>query len=355
MKQKELAKYKNLYTLGAVGGDKILKRYLGLSSDFVLPLTLSHGLDFGCDQRVADVDSCEPIYWSTNEEQHAKAKRYKASILIPHPWILLRNERSLPRQAKGTLFVGPPPGRENDTNALRSLKEENITGCDILIKQRGPISQSCNFWAQNNMATVCAGKLDDEFYERLYKILSGYEVIVGCTLSSALFFAAALGKRVALLRGYKVQFYDTSNWPKVMNFSDAGRRFALAIMSGNINEYSGIANKILGGDLNLDSEILRNTLLSEIEKIDEPLFHSRKRNKFSSRIINRICLLGGVTGPLNNSIIEVIKKKISREERILHIKINEIDAWINGISDTNFSSLSVAADKRLGVWPGYGI
>ena len=338
-----------------MGADKILRDYLNLPKDFIAPLTLAHGVDFGCDQRVSDIDSCEPIYWSTNEEQHNKAITYKPSIIIPHPWIIIRSNKGINKKATGALFIGPPPGKENDKNALISLNKSGITDFHVLIKKRGFITESVNFWSSNHIPTVCAGDQDEGFYERLYEILNSYEIVIGATLSSALFFAAAIGKKIILLNNYTVQFYDTAKWPQVINFSNKGREFVTSINKGDFNKYQEIANSVLGGDINFEPTKLRKTLISKIETLEKPIFNTRRTSKFTSYLVNYFCLATGRTNILNKPIFEILRSKIFNNEQILLIKLNEIDAWLNGLNNNNCTTISVIADKKKGVWPGVGV
>jgi hypothetical protein len=191
-----------------MGSASILRKYAELDHNYPIPLTLAHGVDFECDSRVADIDSPEPIYWSTNIGMHNRASSYKESILLPHPWIILDSNREDSHKliSGSNLIVAPPPGPENDKVLLDTIIKNNIKSPTILLKKRGNTTASEEFWTSNGINFISAGDPDGGFYSRLYEIMRCHENVIGCNLSSALFFAASINKTCRIMRGVTIGF-----------------------------------------------------------------------------------------------------------------------------------------------------
>ena len=152
-----------------------------------------------------------------------------------------------------------------------------------------------------------------------------------------------------------MQFYDASNWSEIFNFSDIGKEFVSAIVNDDKASYLRIAEGVLGGDIDLDVDSLRHELIAKIDEIEHPFFHASGATGFVRSIVDQLCLLTGRTGLFTYRPLALFRKRLFRDEKLLHIKINEIDAWLNGLNQDNFNSELVSTDKGNGRWPGYGV
>ncbi len=213
--------YKSSYNMGSA---RILRHYLELDESFPIPLSLSHGVDLNNWHEAADVRSIEPIHWSYNNVIHQRALNVKASLRLPHPWLLLREGRA-PARGMGTLVIGPPPGDSNDSALQRCLNMSGIKDYDILEKYRGNVSSSIAFWERNGINVVSAGSTDQLFYERLFSLIDRYEYVISGTLSSALVFAAAIGKKCRVLENYTYSAYDVANYANNVFKSEIAEKF----------------------------------------------------------------------------------------------------------------------------------
>lgn len=98
-----------------MGAGKILNSALNLPAVSAVPLSLSHGVDFGHCFQPLDINLIEPIHWSYNHNIHQEALHLKPSVCLPHPWLLIQNKNKIPLKNK-ILAISPP--REKTTTAV---------------------------------------------------------------------------------------------------------------------------------------------------------------------------------------------------------------------------------------------
>ena len=205
MNANELKPYEKLYQLRhahASGAAKLLKDFLNLEPNQAVPLTLSHGVDFDQFWQPMDITSLEPAYWAYNEKLYQRAKTVKPSVLMPHPVSIVARTVDIPT-GDGTLIVGPPAGPENDERLYQLIRSRLDSTCSMLVKWRGPYHGSIRYWQSLGVKTASITAGQSTFYEAVVALLSKYRRVVACTFSSALIFAAALGKEVELISGYR--------------------------------------------------------------------------------------------------------------------------------------------------------
>lgn len=274
MKQSELLHFAPLYTASRYyGAGKILLDWLG-EKDLVLPLTLPHGVEFpGQYREPTDVRRMEPIYWARNLDLHQAASRIKPSLLLPHP-LLLSSAFAVSEKTKrsGILIIGTPPGRTNDMNLLRSLQSHGLKQGTILVKRRMGWECSAQFWKEQGYTTKVFGDPFCITYNEMAKTFSSYEQVVSTTISTAIFFAAACGATIKLLRDSAFQAYELLSVEKIIapyNFAASAwlRRFVTADKA----EQRELALSILGNDL-IDKKRIRSELIKTIEELQQPLF-----------------------------------------------------------------------------------
>lgn len=349
MKPEALTKYERLYTNSRyMGATVILRKFLGLAGDAPVPLSLSHGVDFGHCHHPMDVDAIEPIHWSCNSTIHDVAVKSKASIMAPHPWAITVHGRT--RQAgRGVLVIGPPPSPENDQRLYELIKNDVRPDWAILVKARGHHEGSSEFWRTRGVKATTAGGPDDGFYERLYEIVANHRTVVGCTFSSALVFAASIEREVVLLRNYFYEAYEPANYEDEVNFkSERARSFVGRFASGDRQSRATESQSLLGFGMLDEQERIRGNLLEAIHSLRRP-FHANPLSPIPYRLAEFLALRLGKPGILRHSPREVLS--VLRRRNVSVMRINDIDVWINGKSSRNFQ-LSPSAFKKGATVPG---
>lgn len=322
-----------------MGSAKILRRYLKLADDFPIPMSIAHGVDFQNSIVPLDVGAIEPLHWSTSYSMYDLAKSIKPTLIVPHPWVILKKS-NVTTLGRGTLVIGPPPGASNDIALYNSLQRSGIHSYDILLKSRGAIGDSRKFWAEKGIHVITAGSVDQGFYERLYMLINGYSTIVGCTVSSALFFAASLGKSCRLLENYQCSFYDVFDYLKQVKFNALiGKSFVHALINEENQIAFDIAESLLGAQFIGEEEEIKTKLFDSIEKLTYPVYHTGSRNQLVRSATLKLALATGKTGLLQNKPLDYLYKRIIN--RVSLIRINEVDIWLNGLNEKNFHSETV--------------
>jgi len=350
-----LRKYKDLYKSSeAMGAAKILRDYLNLGEDFPIPLSISHGVDMNQCPVAMDVNSVEPIHWSCNQSVHERASKVKPSVRLPHPWLMLKAKRPA-KLGKGILVIGPPPGISNDLNLLNCLKRLDLdfSSCHLLLKFRGATDSSRDFWEENGIRVVTAGEWDNLFYDRLFSVIERYECVIGCTLSSAIFFAASIGKECRIIEDYTYSAYDVVNYLDNTDFgSDMARKFSILLKDGDQVAISTMALNVLGVDFIKDVNSLEHELLRAIEDIQCPVHFVVTNGEFERLIILWISKLFGRSGLIRYGFFSYFKARITM--RVSIIKINEFDAWISGVNEKNCDIKEVKYVKNK-TEPGWAV
>jgi hypothetical protein len=354
MDPRRLERYRPLYrSTEKMGSGEILRRYLSLDPSILLPLSISHGVDMNHCSTAMDVDSPEPIHWSYNEHIHRRASERKTSILLPHPWLMLMKTRTAKAARGGVLVIGPPPGSSNDRNLLASLRRHGIAEFDVLVKQRGDTSESATFWKAEGIRTITAGTHDAGFYERLLSIVDGYEYIVGCTLSSALFFAAALGKKCSVLTDYSYSAYETPDYLHRADFSSPiARSFVRHLSDADHAGATALALDVLGASLQGDTSHFRTTLLHAVANVDRPIHHASGSNWLVRCMGEALALQTGKAGLITATPWALLSRRM--ENRVCVITLNEIDMWIAGVTSANFMAQQVRYVPRR-TEPGWAV
>jgi hypothetical protein len=350
-----LRKYNHLYNASCkMGSSRILREYLGLNDIFPIPLSISHGVDFNHCFEAMDVRAIEPIHWSYNDVVHRRALTVKASLKLPHPWLLLRMGRT-PLRGTGALVIGPPPGDSNDLGLLSCLNDHGINNYSILIKHKEGVSSSILFWQRNGTNVECAGREDDLFYNRLFCIMEKYECVISGTLSSALIFASAIGKKCRVLENYSCSGYDVANYLNKVTFrSKLAVRFLKLVVGKRDFEASRLAEEVLGMALVKPHDELRRDLLSCIEHIGEPFHFGSSVGKLERRIICMLSVFAVPTGLISYGLLGGLKRRLIDSKRVSEITMNEIDIWLNGINKSNFHCQEVRYVKGVTI-PGNAI
>lgn len=353
MNMKILNKYKKIYSSGeAMGAAKILRRYLDLDEDYPVPLSISHGVDMNHCSTAMDVNSVEPIHWSCNSTVYQRACSIKSSVLLPHPWLMLKEIKEK-KEGAGILVIGPPPGKLNDSNLLDCLRKNGLENFDLLLKYRGDFDRSRIFWEDSGIKTVSAGSAGNDFYENLYDLLDSYEYVIGCTLSSALFFSASIGKKCKIIEGYTYVSYDTADYQIKVNFnSPVAREFLLHLKNNEYYAASDMAFNILGGNYLGNKDELRDNLLSSLGDLKCAVHHASGNGFLMRKIAELVAVLTGKTGLITHRLSDFLMSKV--RPKVCIISINEVDVWLGGVNDENFKLSNIAYVKGI-TEPGHAV
>lgn len=347
MRLKDFEKYNRYYrSCRKYGVDKIFNNYLGIGTYRTVPLSISHGVDFGHCYHPMDIYNNEPIHWAYNESIYAESVTIKPTLLIPHPWAILASQISLSK-GSGTLLIGPPPGKANDLALLEKIRKDIRQDWSILVKQNDV--GSIEFWKKQGITPVTAGDpTQDSFYHNLLKIMTHYSTIVSCTFSSALVFAASIGKEVVFIDDFKYTNYDTCNYLKVVNFnSSQAKNVVSQFYHGSSESVEILAKKILGFELLNNEKRLKDDYYRMLEKINFPIYSptESKDNFYLYKMKTFLSLLLSKPGIVNLDSIQVenkIRQIIGLEPklgnpRIIIKTVDELSIWLNGLNSNNFT------------------
>jgi hypothetical protein len=297
-----------------------------------------------------DIDSIEPIHWSCNETIHGEAKRVKPSLLAPHPWAITTARRPVSAGC-GVLVIGPPPSPENDQRLYDLIKLDVREDWAILVKARGPFAGSIDFWASKGLRTVTADEPDGAFYDRLHGILTTYRTVVGCSLSSALVFAASIEREIVLLRDYFYEVYEPTRYEDEANLeAERGKLLANCLAGGDSKTKVAECRSLLGFHLLERRDDIRSDLLDAIHALERP-FYLNPLNPIPYRVAEFLAMRLGKPGLLRHSPRDLLE--FVRRRNISIMRINEIDVWLNGRRGANFQQFPIDFQEGITV-PGYG-
>ncbi|MBH1966142.1 MAG: hypothetical protein I8H77_17485 [Comamonadaceae bacterium] len=219
---------------------------------------------------------------------------------------------------------------------LKKLSENyELSTVDVLLKHRGEIEGSINFFKKNGVGVVSAGVGDSHFYNRLFSLLSRYRKIVGCTFSSAITLAAAIGKSVEFIENYSYEYYDVENIYDFVNYeSPKAREFVLNFINASDSERTKLARNILGSDFLESPEIMRRKYLLALAS-SEHLLHHKRNHTFARKLL---ISLGEKTSRPGIVRLGAGLEGFSKSRRkIMRIKVDELSVWKNGVSPENLS------------------
>ena len=231
-----------------MGADKILKEYFDLGDDSFVYSSVAHGVDMNHLHMPLDLVSVEPVHWCHSQEIFLRASKLKPSFKAPHPFLISSKGVTI-EPTQNILVIGPPVSMENDRRLLKLLIKNNVTKGSILLKYRGDMTASIEFWRENGFFVETAGLPDKDFYTRLTSIFGKYKNIYSGNLSSALFFASSLGCNIEILEDYFYKSYETANYLAHTDKESLGYRpYVEALRSGDQDRIRSLSLSILGED-----------------------------------------------------------------------------------------------------------
>lgn len=311
--------------------DSTLRRHLGLPSTYVVPLGLSHGVDFGQWHGIMDSVSVEPLHWAYNPRLLEKAAGTKPAVGIPHPFLLA--SQGLPEGGgSGTLVVGPPPGPKHDRDLLELIRDAGRA--TILVKPKQNFGRSAAFWRDNGFDVATIADEGDPSYESMARLFSRFDRVAGCTFSSALFFAAALGKPIDLIRGHRCRVWEIPDIDVSYDFgSGEAMEVGRAMASDDQPAKIALSRKLLGAELSFDRETIRRELDRAISDLREPLHFSGRYPKAVRRMLGELALRTGKAGLVSRSFSDALKS--FRRHEVFLQDFDDIGLWVEGRTPDN--------------------
>ena len=257
------------------GAGKIFRTYLGLAPDEPLPLTIPHGVDIYVSRVPLDLHSTEPLYLATREDIAARVARYKAPLLFPHPWFMME---PLDAQAtpSGTLFLAPPPLQSTfDQLHEAALRSAYPKPWGVLLKDRALTDEQLDWWKRRGYETHTAGPIvAEDFYYRLRSTLARYETIASPLMSSALVFAAEMGRRLVAMPDIDVAYIDVPNLTSLIDFDDEEglvHRVWSNLLSADPAVSTAQARDILGHQFMDTPARLRSAYRDAVARLHKPI------------------------------------------------------------------------------------
>jgi len=320
--------YKNSDYLGA---SKILKDFLSIDQNIVIPASVSHGVDFYHTHFAQDIDAIEPIHWSCRDD----IDKVKPFFVAPHPWTMNLSQSKYQSNSSGSLIIGPPPSPENDHNLLKLLKKHSLLDSDILVKPKGNYLSSIKFWNDNGIQTRSAGSADENFYNRLLEILSNYKNIICPTLSSALFFAASIRKNIIVIPEYTYRVYENMNYlQEADGNSKKSQAIIETIVSGNAREISELSQFLLGFDYLAKKDKIKDEVLSLIANLEHP-FQKYENNKIPYLIREFLTIITSKQKIMRMDLKDYFELFLKGHVGIM--TMSEFDFRLNGVNKHNFN------------------
>lgn len=334
MKINELRRFQPFYSYANYfQAAHALRQYLDLPEDHPIPLGLPHGIDFGQFARPLDLGGPEPLYWAFNKHLLDGAQGVKPALPIPHP-IWLSVLRSPPGPGKGTLVIGPPPSPVNDHRLLEHLRERGNEDLTILVKGLPNYRTSIAFWQGAGFKAVSLRDFGPLSYPQLADILAQYAHVVGSTISSALFFAGAMGRSIELLRGYRFVAYESPEIEKVGSFMSARGVATVGILArGDVADTTAVSKELLGAEFESNPALLREALERSIEAIRNPIHCDVRYPHILRPLLGELALRTGRHGLLTKSPIEWLRRR--RNPQVVVQELDEVSLWLDGRSSIN--------------------
>jgi hypothetical protein len=277
------------------GSGAIVKNYLRLPAEHVLPMTIPHGIDTYINAVDLDLMSPEPLYLAMRADISERMSKIKQTILFPHPWFLM--DEMEPAGSAGTLFVAPPPSIEGFEQMYQEIERRHYPKpWGILLKDRGLEAGDFDWWGQKGFAAHSAGSIyEPAFFYNLRKIFSRYELIASPNMSSAVVFAAALGKRATAIPDVNIELLDVAGWRESMHLADPGGRVRqtwMNLLSEDVAVAQQQARDLMGYRYLDSPEGLRERYLEAVARLDRKVYLHPLRNRLANSVATRLISSG---------------------------------------------------------------
>lgn len=337
----------------------IIEAFLGeLAQDLdVLPISISHGLDFGASSLPMDIVNLNPYHWAYNLHIFNETSRHKKiPVDLPHPWALaIKLYQSQKRYSTHPiLIIGPPPSINNDRRLLSALHNIGIFSANILVKPRGlshVVENSLKFWRENGFNPIILERFSEFHFFKLLRLIDSHKVVYFPYLTSILPIAVLLQKECRAVLNYR--FSAISLHP---SYSSDSQNYAVELTK---------ALKTMNQPTLLD---LSSSLLGYYPELIDPVSVYERlhqvSNSFRSNPVAAYCPNLGI-GPLNiklsmafaneqfsrYSLKHLISSKLTLR-RLGIVQTCDFTGQSDGVSVNNYTLLPQRFSRL--VKPGFG-
>ena len=323
------------------GCDKIIKNELEFKDNFILPITIPHGIDFHQSKQDIDLHCHEPVYMAFRDDIAERVAKFKTVLKFPHPWLLIISLHKL-QNGKGTLFIAPPPSQKNFESMLLAIKSsEHPKPWGVLMKDRDLKQEDFQWWNMRGFITHCAGSTSDEmFFYKLRDIFSKYESVASPNMSSAVIFAVAMNRVATVLPNILIETFDDFNCNELNVYDDTDGKIATVwnkLLSNSLSVARKQAEDLLGMKYLDDTQELRRRLVDVIAITKERPVHlfplkNRLLYKFFIWLIKK-------NFPIQKIFPNPFSKIVSKLMSLIHLQRFSI------IKGSDFSHYGVSGDK----------
>jgi hypothetical protein len=320
-----------------MGADKILKEYFDLEDDSFVYSSVAHGVDMNHLHMPLDLVSVEPVHWCHSQEIFLRASKLKPSFKAPHPFLISSKGVTI-EPTQNILVIGPPASMENDRRLLKLLIKNNVTKGSILLKYRGDMTDSIEFWREHGFFVETAGSPDKDFYTRLISIFGKYKNIYSGNLSSALFFASSLGCNIEILEEYFYKSYEMPNYLALFDKESLGYRpYVEALRSRDQDRIRSLSLSILGADFFQIRDEQREFFLQIGHELTSNFFFKENISRFSKNFRIFLAFLLKKQVFLTKSLSEIFQSRFNAEVSLC--ECNDFGFW-GGIDEDSYMNIT---------------
>ena len=185
------------------------------------------------------------------------------------------------------------------------------------------------------VSILSAGTPDNEFYKRLYKIISKYKGLIACNMSSAVIFGISIGLECKLIKNFVLEGYETSGYlKKQTSIIILLSQSSIQLKNNNYQRSKYLCRKILGSDFICRKHEIKNEIMQHISELKYP-FHFTHLSRFSIFIRLMLYKFFKRQSILKEGVFNQIFK--SFDQSVIFIKMDEFDVFENGLNEDNFS------------------
>jgi hypothetical protein len=277
------------------GAGDIVRAYLDLPDDFVLPITFPHGVDTHNINGAEDLKRIEPIYLAVRLDIAAIAEREKSVLRFPHPWLMLPPGGE-EIESRGTLFVAPPSGIDNNRQLFEAARSMDLPRpWGISLKYRGLDPADANWWQERGFIPLSAGPADSiDFYPNQRRMISQFDVVALAYPSSMAVFASHLGKRVVGIRDVEMSFVGSADSLPLYHLRDnSAVKATWAVLLGDDRaKATTLALELLGNPFMASRDELRERLFGAIRDVGLPVYLPTVRSSAAKRLVAALLARG---------------------------------------------------------------
>ncbi len=292
-----LKPYSWLWTTGQFGGSaRIVRDYLDLDDDDVLPIVFPHGIDADTNAVAEDATRYEPLYLAVRKAIGDLAAPIKPVLYFPHPWLMLPPPEDAPA-AQGTLFVAPPSSPRNNLNLYEAICKSDLPKpWGIMLKFRGLDERDFAWWRERGFATHTAGPSSSpDFYLNQRQALLQYETVALSYLSSIAVLASNLRRKLVGIPDVDMHIVSPIDYDRV--YINHDRREIVTgtwgILLGEDREAAyRLSLNLMGAEFMAPKEELRRRIIEAIAKIDEPVYFDGIDNRHLRRMLTWLVAKG---------------------------------------------------------------